>query len=77
MSILRILAAAAMIGATLSTPPQAPAPNAPTEQGPRVAAPGGQAPPALGRLLKTSQGWRASRIIGSPVFNDKNQRIGR
>ena len=54
---------------------QAPPANAPTAQGPAAPAPGGQAP-AIGRLQKTPQGWRASRIVGSPVFNDKNERIG-
>lgn len=39
---------------------------------------GNQAPAAVtvGRLQKTADGWRSSRIVGATVYNDKNDDIG-
>jgi sporulation protein YlmC with PRC-barrel domain len=55
-----------------------------TQPGPVIAAPTiqntpgtGLAPPSAGNTMLTGSGdLRASQIIGSPVYNDKNEKVG-
>lgn len=82
------LGALSLLGALLAGPvlaQQAPADNAPatpnaaaTEQSPAGIA--GQASTKGEHLVvaavKPKDGWRASKVIGSAVYNDQNQKIG-
>ena len=48
----------------------------PPPAGSRTTFSAGEAPLVIGRLKRIRNGWRCSKIIGSLVYNDKNQRIG-
>ncbi|MBV9735327.1 MAG: PRC-barrel domain-containing protein [Acidisphaera sp.] len=75
LSLGPTVGALAMLAA-LGAPP-ALAQQAPVRHNPAVRAgtpPGG--PIVAGRLQKTHDGWRSSRIVGANVYNDSNQSIG-
>ena len=73
MSRIRLpcAAATALLAAVLAVPAALGQPAAPTP--PR---PNDMPPVELGRPQRTHGGWRASRIVGAAVYNDRDERIG-
>lgn len=68
MASLRLLAASAMLTA-------APALAQPTQSGPAVPNTTGSSTLAVA-TVKLDNGWRASKVIGSAVYNEQNQKVG-
>jgi sporulation protein YlmC with PRC-barrel domain len=66
------LAQQATTGAQPATPTNAESATPPENAAPP---PGGRSDLVVA-TVKLKQGWRASKLIGSDVFNDKNQKIG-
>ncbi len=68
-------AATAVVAAVLAVPAALAQPVAPAQPPPNA---GGMvaAPVEMGRPQRTHGGWRSSRIVGTAVYNDHDERIG-
>jgi PRC-barrel domain len=84
MSGTRMIWAVAVVAVAIAAPSLAQQPAAPAPGTSDTLPPAATVPPnpvvsadtATGRLRRTHDGWRSSRVVGTTVYNDENQGIG-